>query len=257
MISLALAYREAQRPSECSLSPKKRKMRESDSLALSQIMRARSSCRSFLAEPLDLQILRDVLEDAQRAPSNKNGQPCHVLVASGRTRRQLEERLVDLASLSLQAIRANGSDPSMQGDFSGRYTELDGIYKERQYGAARALYAALGVQRHDLQGRTDAMISNWRFFGAPHVAFFAMDKRFGIMPAIDVGIFAQSLALLLAERGVASCMQGSLGSFPQPVRDAFDLPDELGILFGMSFGYPDSSAHVNGAHTERATSTRQ
>jgi nitroreductase len=228
-------------------------MNRGDSLPISRILRERTSCRSFLPQPVDPQILRKVLEDAQRAPSNKNGQPCHVFIASGETRIQLEAQLVDMAATSLQATRGNGSDPNMQGDFPGRYVELDGVYKERQYGAARALYGALGVQRADMQGRVDAMLANWRFFGAPHVAFFAMDRRFGLMPAVDVGIYAQTLALLMAERGISSCMQGALGSFSAPVRMAFNVSDQLGILFGMSFGYSDTTAPVNRARTERAS----
>lgn len=221
-------------------------------LVVSRMMRERISCRAFLADPVDRQILSGILEDAQRAPSNKNGQPCHVFIASGATRLQLEEELTGMATASVQAMRGEGSDAKMQGDFPGRYAQLDGIYKARQYGAARALYGALGVQRSDLQGRVDAMLENWRFFGAPHAAFFAMDLKFGLMPAVDIGIYAQTLALLMAERGIASCMQGSLGSFSAPVRRAFEVPADLGILFGMSFGYPDADAPVNSARTERA-----
>ena len=125
-------------------------MNSSESLPVSRTVRERTSCRAFLPKPVERQILRRVLEDAQRAPSNKNGQPCHVFIASGNTRIQLEAQLIEMASASLQAIRGNGSDPTTQGDFPGRYTELDGIYKERQYGAARALYGALGVQRSDM-----------------------------------------------------------------------------------------------------------
>jgi nitroreductase len=228
-------------------------MNSSESLPVSRTVRERTSCRAFLPRPVEPQILRKVLEDAQRAPSNKNGQPCHVFIASGKTRIQLEAQLIEIAAASVQAVRGNGSDPTMQGDFPGRYAELDGIYKERQYGAARALYGALGVQRSDTQGRVDAMLANWRFFGAPHVAFFAMDRRFGLMPAVDVGIYAQTLALLMAERGISSCMQGSLGSFSAPVRVAFGVPEHLGILFGMSFGYSDTKAPVNRAKTDRAS----
>lgn len=228
-------------------------LNSSEALPISRTVRQRTSCRAFLSRPVEPEVLRGVLEDAQRAPSNKNGQPCHVFIASGKTRIQLEAQLTEVAAASLEATRGNGSDPTMQGDFPGRYTELDGIYKERQYGAARALYGALGIQRSDTQGRVDAMLANWRFFGAPHVAFFAMDRRFGLMPAVDVGIYAQTLALLMAERGISSCMQGSLGSLCAPVRAAFGLPEHLGILFGMSFGYADTKAPVNRARTDRSS----
>jgi len=56
----------------------------------------------------------------------------------------------------------------------------------------------------------------------------------------------------MAERGIDSCMQGALGQFPDVVRDILEIPEEQGILFGMSFGYQDKDALVNQAKTDRA-----
>ena len=95
------------------------------------------------------------------------------------------------------------------------------------------------------------MLRNWQFFGAPHAAFFTMEKYLKMTGAVDLGIYAQTLALLMAERGISSCMQGALGMFPDPARELFGLPDEVGILFGMSFGYADGDAPANQARTDR------
>jgi len=127
-----------------------------------------------------------------------------------------------------------------------------GIHRERQFGSAAALYNAMGIEREDKMKRNMAMLRNWAFFDAPHVAFFTMDKYLDIMGAVDVGIYAQTLTLLLKERGIDSCMQGALGQFPQPVKEFLNIPDEKGILFGMSFGYADDSADANKCRTDRA-----
>jgi nitroreductase len=39
--------------------------------------------------------------------------------------------------------------------------------------------------------------------------------------------------------------------FPDPARKMFGLPDDVGILFGMSFGYADVDAPANKARTDR------
>jgi nitroreductase len=78
-----------------------------------------------------------------------------------------------------------------------------------------------------------------------------MDKYLDIMGAVDLGIYAQTLSLILIEHGLASCMQGALGQFPDPVRAVLNLPGERGILFGMSFGYADETAAVNNTRTDR------
>jgi nitroreductase len=72
------------------------------------------------------------------------------------------------------------------------------------------------------------------------------------MGAVDVGIYAQSVALLLQERGIACCMQGALGQFPGPIKEQLGIPEEQGILFGMSIGYEDPQADANKARTDRA-----
>ena len=96
------------------------------------------------------------------------------------------------------------------------------------------------------------MLRNWQFFDAPHAAFFTMDKYLGVPGAVDVGIYAATLALALEERGISSCMQGALGMWPTPAREALGLKDETGILFGMSFGYKDENAPANKAVTDRS-----
>ena len=53
-----------------------------------------------------------------------------------------------------------------------------------------ALYGALGIAREDKRARQMAMLRNWQFFGAPHVAIFTMDKYLDIMGAVDMGIYA-------------------------------------------------------------------
>ena len=40
---------------------------------------------------------------------------------------------------------------------------------------------------------------------------------------------------------------------PDLVREAFGLGDEVKVLFGLSFGFEDTSMAVNNAHTTRAT----
>lgn len=138
--------------------------------------------------------------------------------------------------------------PNPDFNWSVAYT---GEHRDRQFGAANVLYTAMGIGRDDKQKRQMAMLRNWAFFDAPHVAIFTMDKYLDIMGAVDIGIYAQTLSLLLKEQGISSCMQGALGQFPDPIREMFQLPEERGILFGMSFGYADEGVAANTARTER------
>ena len=209
-------------------------------MSVSQVLQQRFSVRAFKDTPVPQEMLEEIFTLARQAPSNCNIQPCQVYVVSGARKDQLKQELVS-AVLS-------GSPANPDFDWDVRY---QGIHRERQFGSAYALYGAMGIDRSDKERRQVAMLRNWQFFDAPHAAFFTMEKYLKMTGAVDLGIYAQTVAMLMTERGIASCMQGALGMFPDPARKMFGLPDEIGILFGMSFGYADPDAPANKARTDR------
>ena len=196
---------------------------------------------SDLLQGSEQSILEEVFTAAQRAPSNCNVQPWQTYVVSGAKKDQLKNLLIGTV------MKQQQPEP----DFNWKVA-YEGIHRERQFGSANALYSSMGIAREDKMKRNMAMLRNWAFFDAPHVAFFTMDTYLDIMGAVDVGIYAQTLTLLLKERGIDSCMQGALGQFAQPVREFLELPQGRGVLFGMSFGYADENADANKTRTDRA-----
>jgi nitroreductase len=209
-------------------------------MSVSEVLQQRFSVRAFKDTPVPQAVLKEIFALAQNAPSNCNVQPCQAYVVSGANKDQLKAELV--------AAVASGKPANPDFEWNVGY---QGVHRERQFGSANALYSALGIDRKDKEQRRVAMLRNWQFFGAPHAAFFTMEKYLRMTGAVDLGIYAQTLALLMAERGISSCMQGALGMFPDPARKMFGLPDEVGILFGMSFGYTDPDAPANKARTDR------
>ena len=206
------------------------------------LLEKRYSVRAYLDKPVPQALLETIFSQAQQAPSNCNVQPWQTCVVSGEKKEQLKSALI--------ATLMKGAKPNPDFNWLPKY---EGVHRDRQFGSENALYSSIGVSREDKQGRQMAMIRNWQFFDAPHVAFFTMDKYLDIMGAVDLGIYAQTLSLILAEHGLSCCMQGALGQFPEPVKKALNLPEQRGILFGMSFGYADEGAAVNNTRTERET----
>lgn len=86
----------------------------------------------------------------------------------------------------------------------------------------------------------------------PHMAFLCMHESFGKQSAADVGMYAQTLMLALTANGLASCAQGTMAHYPDLVRETFKLAPEIKILFGLGFGYEDSTVPANTARTSRA-----
>jgi len=82
--------------------------------------------------------------------------------------------------------------------------------------------------------------------------FIFMPQPFDTREATDVGMYAQTLMLVLTARGIASCAQGALGLFPDIVREQLGIPGSYKLLFGISFGYEDRDVKANAARVDRA-----
>ena len=126
----------------------------------------------------------------------------------------------------------------------------EGVYKDRQYGAAKALYDALGIPREEKAKRQEWFLGNFRFFDAPAVAFFMLPDGFGLREACDLGMFTQTVMLGLTAQGLGSCPQTALGFMAKQIREVIEVPDHHKLMFGLSFGYPDATP-INDVVTDR------
>ncbi|MGL6071036.1 nitroreductase [Craterilacuibacter sp.] len=208
--------------------------------AFDAIVHGRTSTRAFLAESLPRADIEHALHLACQAPSNCNTQPWQIAIASGDARTRL--------ALAIASDMASGRmAPDLP--YDGRY---DGVYRERQSGAAEALYGACRIARDDKATRSRQFMRNFDFFGAPHVAFFFLPPGFGTREAADLGMCAQTFMLALTAMGYASCPQTSLSFHPAQVRAEFGITEAWQLMFGISFGRPDPEAAVNQAATTRA-----
>lgn len=216
-------------------------LREKAVMGLDEAIRRRRSVRGFLPDEVPEATLREVFELAQCAPSNCNVQPWAPHVVSGEALRQLRDAMVEAGMRDLPINPDFPADPKFKG-----------VHRERQVDAAQRLYGAMGVERRDLIGRKMAYVRNHACFDAPHAVFIFMNEDFGPREATDIGMYAQTLMLALTARGIASCAQGALSLFPDIVRAHLGAPSDQKLLFGVSFGYEDTSVKANAARVGRA-----
>lgn len=208
-------------------------------------VRTRRSYRGFLPKPVPEDILREVLTDAQCAPSNCNTQPWEVHIVSG-------TKLADLS----RVIHAKNDAGEFTPDFSFDMDEYYGAYRERQKAQGKAYYEALAVARADQEGRKQAVALNYSFFNAPHIALLFMPS-FGddVRVGGDIGMYGQTFLLSLAARGLGGIPQTALGFFAGTIREALGITDQHKMLFGISFGYPDDEAPGNRMWMDRVPIT--
>jgi nitroreductase len=204
------------------------------------IIKSRYSVRAFRPDPVPQAVMDAVFSLANATPSNCNTQPWVVHVASGAP--------LELLRAEIPAAMQSGQI-TMDFPYDGKYS---GVYRERQVGAAEAMFGVMGIAREDKGKRNEAFMRNFAFFDAPHVAFLFIPQELGFREAVDIGMYAQSLMLSLTAHGIGSCPQTSLGFHADLVRKTLGVDDNFKLLFGISFGYVDESASVNQCRTGRA-----
>jgi nitroreductase len=203
----------------------------------------RASVRAFTDQAVDRAIIERVLRAASRAPSGGNVQPWHFTVLTG-------EPLATAKRLVGQRV-ADGDVPDSP-EYPIYPAGLTSPYRDRRFACGELLYAALGVPREDKAGRLRQFAHNFEFFGAPVGAFCYIDRQMGAAQWSDVGMYLQTVMLLLEAEGLSSCAQEAWSLYHRSVAAVVGPPDELMLFCGMAIGYRDHDHPANGLRMERA-----
>ena len=211
-------------------------------LDFSTTVQQRQSIRAYDPTPLSRAELEAVLRDALRAPSAVNAQPWQVHIASGETLKKLSAALLE---------KFAGTPP--RPDFPYEQAAFTGVYEARMRECYKNVQDSVGLSREDREGRRQLAAENMRFYGAPHAAFFfAPTITDNVFVALDVVLLVQNFMLALTARGFGSVPQLVLAFYPDVVREIFNVPADMKLLLGVSFGRPDESAPINRLRQPRA-----
>jgi nitroreductase len=206
---------------------------------VSEAVRSRRSIRAYLPDPVPAELLRDVLSRAGRSPSGGNLQPwrIHALLGAALARFR-----------GVMAERIAQPEPSEYHVYPGHLHEP---YRGHRFRVGEDLYALLGIERADKAGRLRQFARNWDFFGAPAGLFCFVDRRMGPPQWSDLGMYLQTLMLLLREVGLDSCAQEAWSSFHHTASQFVGAPPEHMLFCGMAIGYRDPAATINDLISDR------
>lgn len=108
------------------------------------------------------------------------------------------------------------------------------------------------MKKGDRVASAQQMMENFRFFGAPHVAFVTSPVALGAYGILDCGAFVTGFMLAAQALGLGSIAQAALAGHAPLVRDALEVSEDRQILCGISFGYSDTAHSANSFRTTRA-----
>jgi nitroreductase len=210
--------------------------------SVSETLATQRSIRAFLDRQVEESQVHDILRRAARAPSGGNLQPWIVHTISG-------ERLDRLKALMRHRCASAPEGELGAPDF---YPKMPGPHHvTRRVRNGDILYGALGIGREDKAARMAWIHENFQFFGAPFGIFLFLENNSGPYQWLDLGIYLQSVLLLLAEAGYGACPQADWAVFPDTLAAFLQTPPDLTLICGIAVGHADMTRPENRIRTER------
>ena len=216
----------------------------------------RFSARAFLPTPVPRATLEDILRVASRAPSGTNAQPWKVYVLQGAPR----DELVRQVCAAHDELRQH---PELETKFRADYDYYPRHWVEPYLGRRRqngwSLYGLLGIGKGDKDAMHAQHQRNFRFFDAPVGLMFTLDRVMGQGSLVDYGMFLQNIMVAARARGLHTCPQAAWNDYASIVLPHIGAGAQEMLVCGMSLGFADLAAPVNGYSTPRepvATFTR-
>jgi len=206
---------------------------------VSEAVATRRSIRAFLDKPVELSVLRDILDKARFAPSGCNFQPWEATVLAGEPLRELREKM-------------RGVPPQDPKEYDFSAPEASPPHLARLHKVGASMYTAMGITRDDKESRNAFTNANVDSFGAPAVLLCYLPRFMKEAQWSDMGMWLQTIMLLAREAGLDTCPQEFLSLYSKIIKEFIGVSDETHIFFcGIAFGYRDPDALVNQFERER------
>lgn len=198
--------------------------------------RTRRSIRAYKPDVIPTQTLRDIVELGKHAPSGSNIQPWKVHVLTGATLKRVGNAIQ-------QAFLTD--EPGHVRDYNYYTDPIEEPYLARRRACGWGLYGTLGIGRGDHEKSKAYRASNYVFFGAPAGLVLTIDRTLEVGSWFDYGLFAQTLMLAARARGLHTCAEASIASYPDIVRREIGIGRDFTIMCGIAMGYAQDDAVVN------------
>lgn len=202
-------------------------------MSVSDAVASRRTIRAFMDQPVPYEALLRVMDKARFAPSGCNFQPWEATILTGEPLRALREKMAKAA-------------PQHPVEYVIQPPDVPAEYRARLVSQTARLFAAQGIARDDKPARLAAVARNIDSFGAPVLLLCYFPRLMGPPQWSDIGMWLQTVMLLLREEGLDSCAQEFLSMYARLIKDHIGVNDETHIFFcGLGIGYRDPAAPAN------------
>jgi nitroreductase len=182
-----------------------------------EAIKTRKSIRSFKPDPVPKEILKEILDDACRAPSGMNTQPWEFTVLAGDVLENIQRANVEKLN--------SGAVPNPEHLVIGWPPDI---------------FKLMDIQREDKEKRAQWMERGFRFFDAPAAIILMTDRSLTEAgPLLDMGAVMQNICLSALNYGLGTCIEDQGGMYPDVLRKFADIHESKRIIICIAIGYPN------------------
>jgi nitroreductase len=204
----------------------------------------RKSVRAFRTDPVSLDTLREILEQALRAPSWANTQPWEFAIVTGKPLGEIQKGFLD------RGEQEPAPDIARPYEFPEPYMSRIMALPSRKWAQTK-------------EGMELRRIQNYKHYGAPAViylligrSFFFQSKGINVWSLYDCGAVVQNIMLLATHYGLGTIAQAQAVVHPDIIRKVLGLSQSKLIALGIAIGYPNWDDAANQPLTQREPSSR-
>jgi nitroreductase len=204
-------------------------------------IKERKSIRAFKSDPVELDLLKKIIEQAQRAPSWANTQPWEFAIATGKKLKAIQDAFVKRGGQGMQNSQSEVARPY---DFPEIYMSR---IKKMQVNESRGRTSQATPE--EMEAR---LAMNFRHYGAPCCIYLLVGKNFiyqdkgvNVWSMYDSGAAVQNIMLLAVNYGLGTIAQAMAVVYPDIIRKELGIPEDKLIALGIAIGYPDWDNPIN------------
>lgn len=207
-----------------------------------EVVLGRRSIRGYKPDAVPEALIREIIGLAMRAPSSMNTQPWNFYVITGEP---------------LERIRKGNTERILAGVPQSREFRTGqafaGQHRDRQIGVAKQLFAAMGIERDNVERRQDWVLRGFRQFDAPVCVIVTYDRELDGSDdtPFDCGAVATALVNAAWSRGLGAVIN-SQGIMQSPVvREHAGIAENQIIMKSIALGWPDEDFPANKVISQR------
>ena len=212
-----------------------------------ETIKQRKSIRAFKPDPIKLDLLKKIIEQAQRAPSWANTQPWEFAVATGNKLKAIQDAFL---KRGMQGFQNSQSEVARPAEFPEPYmTRIKKMQVKESKGRTSQ------ATPEEMKARFE---SNFRHYGAPVCIYLLVGKNIvyqekgvNVWALYDCGSAVQNIMLLATSYGLGTIAQAMAVVYPDIIRKELGIPEDKLIALGIAIGYPDWKNPINEDYRDR------